>query len=261
MSQPASNPNENEPSKLKRLLSGSMDETIRSRLPRLDVSRPKGTSSVQKPSPSRSTPGVTTPRLKFLPAFWTVASVLSMIVNVILIAILLIALRMLGTIQVTANDTFSGVLGGLYINFVKMDQATIRADVPVEANVPLDITVPVQTTTTITLASDTVIPNAHVRIATGTLNIDADATVTLPANTPLSVNLNFPLQVVNTIPVRLNVPVNIPLNQTELHEPFVGLQKVIEPFYCLVEPNAEINGVNICSPISNLQLPGGTNVP
>jgi len=28
------------------------------------------------------------------------------------------------------------------------------------------------------------------------------------------------------------------LNQTDLHEPFVGLQEVIRPMYCLVEPNA-----------------------
>jgi len=32
------------------------------------------------------------------------------------------------------------------------------------------------------------------------------------------------------VPVQLTVPVDIPLNQTELHEPFVGLQQVISPY-------------------------------
>jgi hypothetical protein len=48
----------------------------------------------------------------------------------------------------------------------------------------------------------------------------------------------------------LDVPVNIPLNQTQLHEPFVGLQKVVEPWYCLVEPNATFNGLQVCSPFA-----------
>jgi hypothetical protein len=47
------------------------------------------------------------------------------------------------------------------------------------------------------------------------------------------------------------VPVNIPLSQTQLHEPFVGLQQVVKPWYCLVEGSAMLNGVQVCSPISN----------
>jgi len=176
---------------------------------------------------------------------------MSLTVNIVLIVILLIMLQMLGTVQLTANDQVSGLLGGLYHNFVKMDQATIAANIPVDATIPLDIVVPVQATTRITLAETVVIPNAHVRINTGSLNIDADAQVTLPANTPLMVNLDFPLTVRNNIPIHLDVPVNIPLNQTQLHEPFVGLQQVVEPWYCLVEPNALVNGVQVCSPISN----------
>jgi hypothetical protein len=64
------------------------------------------------------------------------------------------------------------------------------------------------------------------------------------------VNLDFPLNVQNTIPVHLDVPVNIPLNETQLHEPFVGLRQVVEPWYCMVEPNATVNSVQICSPLT-----------
>jgi hypothetical protein len=242
---------------MKKILNANIDDSIKARLPHSNGAKPP---TLIPPEP------VVTPelqpvetvsgdsprpwRLKFLPAFWTVASIMSITVNIVLIIILLFLLQMLGAIQITANDKVSGLLGGLYNNFVKMDQATISRVIPVDANIPLNITVPVQATTRITLAETVTIPNAHVRINTGALNIDADAVVTLPANTPLMVNLDFPLNVQNTIPIHLDVPVNIPLNETQLHEPFVGLRQVVEPWYCLVEPNATVNSVQICSPLN-----------
>jgi hypothetical protein len=188
-----------------------------------------------------------------MPAFWTIASVISLTVNLVLIIILLIVFQMLGAIQNTADDQVSGLLGGLYTNFVKMDQAAIAANIPVTGNIPLNIEVPVKAQRArINLAETVTIPNAHVVINTNGVRIDADAQVTLPAGTPLVINIEgFPLTVQNSIPISLNVPVNIPLSQTQLHEPFVGLQQVVKPWYCLVEQNASVNGVQVCSPISN----------
>lgn len=244
---------QNETSKMKKLMSGDAEDSTHIRLPQ------RNSSPVQRPSAyAHSVPPMASPereprryRFRFLPAFWTIASLMSITVNIILIVIILILFQMLGAIQNTADDQFSGLLGGLYTNFVKMDQATITSTIPVDAVIPLKIVVPVKTTTQINLAQTVTIPDAHVRINTGGLNIDANAVVTLPANTPLTVNLDFPLTVENSIPVHLDVPVNIPLNQTQLHEPFVGLQKVVEPWYCIVEPNATVSGLQVCSPNSN----------
>jgi hypothetical protein len=61
---------------------------------------------------------------------------------------------------------------------------------------------------------------------------------------------NLVVPVNQQVMAALDLPVNIPLNQTQLHEPFVGLQKVVEPWYCLVEPNAMVNGVQVCSPFA-----------
>ena len=246
MSQPASN--QNEPSKMKKLLDGNVDESITARLPRATGPNKPAPKPTPVPASTSTEAETKPPRYKFLPAFWTIASVMSITVNIVLVIILLITLQLLGTIQLTANDQVSGLLGGLYSNFVKMDEATIAANIPVDANIPLNIVVPVQTTTRITLAEEVTIQNAHVRINTGSLNIDADAAVTLPANTPLLVNLDFPLTVQNSIPVHLDVAVNIPLRNTQLHDPFTGLQQVVKPYYCLVEPNALINGVQVCTP-------------
>jgi len=231
-------------SKLKRILRGETDANARTR-----TQRRAGLPRPQAPNPASAPAGES--RYKLMPAFWTIASGISMIVNVILIAFLLVLLQILGKVPFQPEDQFAGLLGGLYQNFVKMDEASIIADVPVNYTIPLNIIVPVQTTTRITLAETTVIPNAHVVINTSGVDIDADAVVTLPKGQPLNITLDFPLTVQNNIPVQLNVPVNIPLRNTQLHDPFVGLQEVVKPYYCLVEPNAIWNNIQICSPLAN----------
>ena len=218
------------------------------------VSSPQGTSFPQEVSspPEGQSPQKARARrgLRLGPPFWTVTGILSLVVNAILIAVLLALYNTLGqlqSLQGTASNIGGSVLGGLYSNFEKMDRSTIKTVIPVDAQIPLDISVPVQTTTQITLAETVNIPDAQVVINTGGLNINSNARVTLPAGTPLLVNLNFNLPVQTTIPVHLEVPVNIPMSQTELHEPFVGLQNVVRPWYCLVEPSAtNVDGLLVC---------------
>ncbi|MBK9007091.1 MAG: hypothetical protein CNIPEHKO_03470 [Anaerolineales bacterium] len=235
--------------RLMRIVRGDAGQTARTRAYRR-ANATQASAPVPTPPASDSVPQPT----RILRAFWTFTGILSLIVNIVLIAILLVALRLLGALQLTANDQFSGVLGGLYLNFVRMDEATISTNIPVNAAIPLDIVVPVKTTTRIVLADATTINNAHVVINTGGVDIDADAVVTLPAGTPLNVILDFPLPVKTDpnnnqiqVPISLNVPVDIPLKDTQLHEPFVGLQEVVKPYFCLVEPNAVWNGIQICS--------------
>lgn len=262
----------NEPSKMKKLLNGGnagepsnkpSDEAPLDRLKRSvgTGGAQKRESTPQPDAPQSAEPVFAAPasqprdkfrlapsQFKFLPAFWTVASVLSFTVNIVLLIVLAILLQNMNTVGVTVTGISDQLLGGLYNNFVRMDSATIRARIPVNADIPLNITVPVKTTTQITLAEAAVIRNAQVIINTGSLDINANATVTLPANTPLVVNLDFPLQVTDTIPVSLIVDVNIPLKDTELSAPFQGLQDVVRPYYCLIEPQATsiIDGSPVC---------------
>ena len=205
------------------------------------------------PPPSTRTPPEHAERLRglrFAPAFWTIASVLSLTINVVLIIVLLLVVLNVHHLNIDVNNLTKipiDLLGGLYTNFEKMDRASIVTNIPVDAQIPLNINVPVQKTTEITLVQDAVISGARVRINTNTLDIDAPANVTLPAGTRLTVGLNFDLQVQDTIPIHVDVPVNIPLVKTDLHEPFAGLQDVIRPLYCLVEPNAlNLSGAPVC---------------
>jgi hypothetical protein len=167
-----------------------------------------------------------------------------LIVNAILVGVLFIMYGQINNLKTTVNS----LLGGLYGNFVKMDQASINTTILVNAQIPLDFNLPVSQNTQVVLTSDVSIPKAHVVINTGVLNINAQASVTLPAGTnlPIALNLNIPVQ--STIPVSLQVPVSIPLNQSELHEPFTGLQTSLRPLYCMFNKNAQYpTGIYICA--------------
>ena len=252
MSQPASN--QSESSKLKQLLNGDVDDSIKSRLPRRNV--PSVAVAQQEPEVAHNSfaaepePEPRRRRYQFLPAFWTIASVMSFTVNIVLLIALLIALQLLGAIQLTTSDQISGLLGGLYTNFVKMDQANITTNIHVEKEIPVQFTLNVSGPTNVMLSQDVTISGALVTVQTGGLNIvNARATIVLPQNTVLPINIeNLVVPVDQKVLAVLDVPVDIPLDQTELHEPFTGLQQVVRPWYCLVQPNAVMNNVQVCSP-------------
>lgn len=206
-----------------------------------DGSQPAGAAAA--PSAPRSSAPAQVNR--YLQAFWTIASAISLIFNVILLISVLGLLRMAGSLD--AARLGAGVLGGLYTNFERMDRAHIKTLLPVQMIVPLNLTVPVQTTTGITLAKDASIPGAHVRINTALFNIDAPASVTLPAGTALDVTMAFTVPVQAQVPVTLNVPVDIPLSNTDLHPAILGLQETIKPLYCMVTPAARsLTGQPVC---------------
>ena len=252
MTTPDSNPNE--PSKMRKLTSENVDDPIRSRLPHGNGStaqqEPASMPAQPIPPGAYREPAPRGPRFKFLPAFWTVASLISITVNIILIVILLILFQMLGAIRNTADDQVSGLLGGLYTNFVKMDQANIRTTIHVEKEIPVQFSLNVNGPTNVTLSQAVTIRGALVTVETGGLNIvNARATIVLPKDTLLPINIeNLVVPVDQKVLAVLDVPVDIPLNQTELHEPFVGLQKVVEPWYCIIEPDATVNGLQVCAP-------------
>jgi hypothetical protein len=172
---------------------------------------------------------------KFAPAFWTVASVFSLTVNLILLVILIVIGRQLFALKDLVQE---GLIGGLYHNFVLMDQARIQTTIMVNETIqvvdkiPVIFDLPLQQETVVVLVEDTTIPGATVFLN----NSAVKTTVVLPKGTPLNIALDLTVPVNTIIPVTLNVPVvlevpvDIPLNQTELHEPFTGLQEVVQPY-------------------------------
>lgn len=186
------------------------------------------------------------------PAFWTVTGVISLVVNIVLIIILV----SLGRELFALKDLLSGQLvGGLYDNFVAMDNATIHTTVLVEDTIvvedvifvndaiPVVFELEISQRTNVRLAEDVEITNAIVNLNTPTLSIfNAPTEILLPKDTILPTRLNLTVPVSQTVPVSLTVPVHlevpisltvpvsIPLDETELHAPFVGLQEVVSPY-------------------------------
>lgn len=255
MSQPDSVPNE--PSKMKKLLSGGEEQespleklkhSVGRKVPAQTQPAPQAAAAppppaVSQPKEKRAAPKLPAVRfaprkLQLLPAFWTIASVFSFSVNLVLLIVLALLLQNLNALGVTLTKLPDHLLGGLYTNFVKMDQAHIRTVIPVSKEIPVQFTLNVSGATNVTLSEDVVITGALVTVNTGGLNINrARADIILPQGTVLPIFIqNLVVPVDQKVLAELDVAVDIPLNQTELHEPFVGLRQVVEPFYCLLNP-------------------------
>jgi hypothetical protein len=232
------------------ILNGNKEGSPLDRLPKAKPvdEKPVAKTVPIQPAPPKPTPPKeesSKPKFQFLPAFWTIASILSLTVNIILIVVLIAVMWNIGALNL--GQAGNGLLGGLYSNFEKMDAAHIKTSILVQSSIPLEMSIPVQTTTNISLADPVEIPKAHVKIQTNNFNIDSDADVTLPAGTNLNVILDFNVPVKSTVPVKLDVPVDIALNKTELNPAITGLENTIKPWYCLVNPGAlSINNVPIC---------------
>lgn len=185
------------------------------------------------PNPAYQSRGTMLPDKKFGPAFWTVTSIISIIINGILLALLIGVGRQLFSLKNLIEDQ---LVSGLYENFVLMDQASIKTTIPVNAEVPAKFTLPLETDTVVVLQEDTYIQGASVSLNTGGLNISSAQTdIVLPAGTRLPIHLDIEVPVDQKIPVNLMVNVDIPLEKTELHTPFVGLQNVVYPYYGVLQ--------------------------
>ena len=172
---------------------------------------------------------------KYLPAFWTVACIFSLMVNIVLFAILVsfghnfFALKAL---------IAKGLVNGTSDTLALMDQAHIVTTVPVQTKVQLQDNLPVifdlliNQSTQLSLAQDTRIPGATIYLNNTAVTTD----LTLPAGTPIQANFNMTIPVDTTVPisvtvpVSMQVPVDIAIDQTDLHQSIVGLQGIIEPY-------------------------------
>lgn len=188
------------------------------------------------------------------PRLWTTASVISLTINIILMIVLIILVISVYRLKLDmakimdASTSVMGLPAGLYSNFEKMERASIQTNVEVNTSIPVKFDLQLNQQTNVVLSQDVTIQNARVTVNTGGLNISqANTTIVLPAGTTLPVNLALTVPVDQQVPVTLNVPVDIKLKDTQLNDPFVGLQEVIKPLYCLLEPTAvNMDGNPIC---------------
>lgn len=163
------------------------------------------------------------------PLFWTVSGAIALLIAVILLIIVIV----IGFNAVkVANAVNQDLVGQLYSSFVAMDQAHIKSTIPIESEVPAKFDLQLDTITTVTLSEDVYINAATVSLSTGGLSItNAPTNIILPAGSELPIHLVLTVPVDEMIPVVMDVEVDIPMSQTELHEPFLNLQQTIQPYY------------------------------
>jgi hypothetical protein len=172
---------------------------------------------------------------KYLPAFWTVACIFSLMVNIILIAILISFGHNFFAFKALVAD---GLVNETSDSLAMMDKAHIVTTVPVQTtvqlqdNLPVVFDLPINQSTQLSLAQDTRISGATIYLNGAAVSTD----LTLPAQTLIQANFNMTIPVNTTVPmsetvqVSLQVPVDIAINQTDLHQSIVGLQGAIEPY-------------------------------
>ncbi len=182
----------------------------------------------------------TTYQGKYLPAFWTVACIVSLLVNAVLIAVLISFGHNFFNMK---SAVAHGLVNGTSDNLALMDKAhiitsvSVQTKIQVQDDLPVAFSLPISQSTVLTLAEDTRISGAYIYLNNTPVLTD----LTLPAQTPIRVNLdmNVPVDVTvpmsTTVPLSLQVPVDIPVDQTDLHQSIVGLQGVIEPYKTLLE--------------------------
>ena len=196
----------------------------------------------QVPGASRRSDSAFTERLSSGaagPTIWTVGVVLSVVANLILLSMLL-----------GRDDGFGAageLLPSMYVNLERLEQAHIRATLPVQTTLALEGGMPLNATTSIVLAEDVAVQGAHVTINTALFNIDAPANVTLPAGTTLPVELDLALPLQSGVPISMNVPIDIAVSATELQPIIQAMKETLRPLVCSTEPGATLpDGSRIC---------------
>jgi hypothetical protein len=167
-------------------------------------------------------------------AFRNIAIVFSFIMNFILVITLLVVLNIL--FQITTGIA-EPLVDGLYTDFAGLNESQIETNVVVDDTIPIDFDLTLDETTTVTLAEAAVINNvpAQFEITGGGGSISGTVDITLPQGTPLTIDLSLLVPVEQTIPVVLNVPVDIALQDTQLSIPFTNLGNLLEPYVKLLD--------------------------
>jgi hypothetical protein len=186
-------------------------------------------------------------------AFWNVTSWLGLAIDIVMIAVIIMMFVYIRRLNVKLNELLGmssmplETVSGLYTNFEKMNNAHIITTIDYRTDIPVQFDLQINQQTEVVLSQDLRINGAHVTMSTGGLEISSAANIILPAGTRLPITLSLNVPVDKLISVNLKVPVDIPLATSDLGPAFTGLMDVLEPLYCLLDPNAvDSLGVSVC---------------
>ncbi len=155
-------------------------------------------------------------------AFKSFAIIFSFVVNLVLLIVLLFAGPLI--IPIVA-DIAVPIVDDLDTSFVEMGDAQIVRTIKVDDTLGINFILPLEDKTDVILAEDVrLLRPATVSFPGNASVIFGQVDLTLPAGTVLPVTLKLDVPVSQTVPVKLDVQVEIPLNETDLGQPFQRLE-------------------------------------
>lgn len=200
-----------------------------------------------------------------LPTLWKAMIITSFVINLVLIAILIGVGFFVWRWRPALADTTTDVKGFARGNVAELrdvvqqlQAAHIKTTIPLDQPLPLKglgVVVPVSQEPTVTLVDPVPIQLSGAEIDLGNNNhLHANSIgLVLPAGTPLKIKLDMqiPLDDV-TIPIKLNVPVDIAMADTELAPQFKRLGNVVDR---LVYPARDLLDMKDVEPPPPPQVP------
>lgn len=198
--------------------------------------RSNSSADLQAPPPGGNVP---------LPPFWKAMIITSFAINLILILVLLgagiflLRGRVPGT-TMGVQEFARGNITELQDVVVQLQEAHIRTTIPLDQPLPVNLIVPINQSTLVTTTADVPL-SVPAAIDMGPFGqLYPNVNLNLPAGTPLLIQLKLDVPLQTTIPVKLNVPVDIAMKDTELAPQFRRLGEIVDN---LVGPAAPLLGI------------------
>jgi len=120
-----------------------------------------------------------------------------------------------------------------------LQNATIKASVPLNERLPISLQVPVSQNTNVRVTQAVPLQVPADITLPGVGFLKANVALNLPEGLELPVFLSMTIPLESSVPVSLTVPVNIPLKDTELGPQFERLGKLVQPLADLVNGEDE----------------------
>lgn len=155
-----------------------------------------------------------------VPLFYRIAIIFSLIVNLILVAVVIALPFVLRPILSNVVNELNGLENAVIETTVQVDEAMAVRDVVIQVLQPI----------TVSTTSETVIDAAYVTMYLGSGSQVAGTTyINLPPGTNLAIDFRNNIVMSSTIPVSLNIPVSIPLQDTQVGTFAANLKGMLAP--------------------------------
>ena len=182
-----------------------------------------------------------------LPTFWKAMILTSFLINIVLITLLLLIAGFVwqwrGQLQVDqtlAKGFARGNIVELRDVIQQLQSAHIKTNIPLDQPLDLNLVVPIDQTTLVTTTAAVPI-NVPASIDMGAFgHLYPNVSLNLPEGTPLLIRLKLDVPLHTQIPVRLKVPVDIAMADTELAPQFRRLGYLVDRLLAPVAPYLDL---------------------